>query len=229
MGKLFIILGIDGAGKTTALKTISEIFERKKVSHIVLERKQILDENILENPSLFAKKFMEKFGELLWNSTAEDKVNDISDEGWLYMHALWYNIFQQHILIPLLGKYDYVILDSWYYKIKARFNTNNFDKDIINTVFKNLVMGDFGIMLDTDPEVCYSRKDKFNHGEVGAHNNQLDYLKTIKEKFIVHQGNVRNQLLNICKENNWKIIDTSNGINEEGYLSIIDNILQCAN
>ncbi len=117
-------MGIDGAGKTTCLNRISEYMQQQKQSYISLERK-LFQEHVREfQIPTYVENYMKTLGIMLWGATPQDPVTELSDEVWLYMHAIWYDVFQQYVLTTAIAKYDYVLLDSWYYKIMARFLVN---------------------------------------------------------------------------------------------------------
>lgn len=207
IGKLVIIVGIDGAGKTTLLGKIERLMEESGKSSICLERKLFNEYTSEFSVSEYVKNYMRCLSGLLWGSQKQDPVTDLSDDVWLYMHAIWYDVFQKNILTPALRKYDYVIIDSWYYKIMARFLVNsNYQEKLFEQVFGKLYKGDIGIMLDADVELCVKRKRELSPGEVGRHHGELTETDP-RKRFVKYQTKVREQLLKISNRNKWLICD----------------------
>lgn len=225
VGKLIIILGVDGAGKSTCLRHISTIMDARNITYLCLERKGFQEYAEEFQVSQYICKYMEHLGIILWGAHANDPVTELSDNVWLYMHTIWYEVFQTYILEPALHKYNYVFLDSWFYKIMARFLVNKrYQTENLFAVFGKLIKGDMGIMLDTDIQLCLERKSVLSQGEVGRHH--IDLTETNPQRrFVEYQMKVRQELRTICTQNQWWICQCTYDWTETEYQQLVEHIL----
>jgi thymidylate kinase len=221
MSGLFVTLeGIDASGKTSVVVKVEELLRERGISVAQLNKKQT------DYPSSYLTNFMVNFKTLLWDSKNTDPVTEIPDEGWLFMHALWYRIMAEHLIKPLLESNQVVLIDSWYYKILARFLLKEkFDYSLAYKVFDNLPQGDYVFMLDARPEVCWERRNSFKQSELGGH----DFLKgTPYLRFTEYQSRVREQLLKLSRHyNGWFVIDTQNMDIDQVANAVSDKLIEC--
>jgi dTMP kinase len=223
MKGLFITLeGIDASGKTSIAVKIQELLRTRGVSVAQLEKKQT------EYSSPYLTNFMTNFKGLLWDSKNTDPVTEIPDEGWLFMHALWYRIIAEHLINPLLESNQIVLIDSWYYKILARFLLKEkFDDSLTYKVFDSLPRGDYVFMLDAHPEVCWKRRNNFKQSELGGHDF---YEGTPYLRFTEYQSKVREQLLKLSQKNKgWFVIDTQDMDVEKVANLVVEQLNECLN
>ena len=212
MGKLIVLEGIDGAGKTTianrlALK-LSENYDAV-----------FLDKKSIDCSSNYVRKFMENIKKSLWQSKINDPVEKIDEETWLYLHVLWYRLMQEHVIKEKLGKHDYVILDGWIYKFWARHYCNgDFDFEYSENILKRLRQADRVFLLDVSPEESYVRKKEIKRSELGAHG--MIEGKDKKEQFINYQEKMRGEYLKFADEYSFEIIQAQDSIE-----NIINQIL----
>lgn len=204
MGELIVIEGIDGAGKTTVSYHLNERL-KKNYKSIYINRKD------LKTNSAYINKFMNNIKKSLWESSLDDPINEVDEEGWLYLHMLWYHMFQKNRIEILLKKYDYVIMDGWFYKFWARHLTNGgVDFDYSKQIISRLMKGDIVFYLDISPYKCFKRKAVCNQAELGILGN--DYEGNIKEKFVSYQTKVQHNYETIAKRMGFKIIDGDNTV-----------------
>lgn len=215
---LFVSLeGIDACGKTTTAKQVVDLLNSKGFRSVLLEKKSI------EYPTFYLKLFMKKFKDLLWDYKMGDPVTEISDYGWINMHALWYDNMYNHMIKPNLEKYEIVLLDSWYQKILTRYMLKeNFNQDLLNSIFSHLPEGDLTIMLDVSPQKCWERREHFKVSELGGHD---DIEGSPKEKFCNYQNAVRKKFLSLSEnKRNWVVLNTEHS-NEKATAEIVKDTI----
>ncbi|MFR3142006.1 MAG: dTMP kinase [Lacrimispora saccharolytica] len=201
MGKLVIIEGIDGSGKTTISKQLNDILSTMYKS-IYINRKNF------EVDSVFVNKFMSNIKKSLWESTSTDPINEIDEEGWLYIHMLWYHLFQKNYLEPMLEQYDYVIMDGWFYKFWARHLTNGgVDIDYSKQIISRLCKGDIVFYLKVNPDVCFYRKENCNQAELGILGDTKG--SSPEERFVDYQSKVQIQYEQMSRELKFVDLDAN--------------------
>ena len=199
IGKFISIEGIDASGKADIGQKAAERLQEKGYKVIFINKKN------LELYSPYIKKFMSNIKKSLWENKSDDPVDEVKEEEWLYLHTLWYQMMQNHLIVKLLKENDFVILDGWYYKFLARHLVNgDFDFDYTYSIINRLIQCDKVFLIDADPEVCWSRRKEFKPSEMGKHSE----IKSGSEhdRFITYQSNVRDKYLEFSKNYNWNIV-----------------------
>lgn len=208
MGIFVSLEGIDACGKSTTVQAVYKMLLNESINAALIDRKTT------EYNSAYLRWFMSKFKDLLWGAKKDTPVTEISDNGWLFMHALWYDIMSDNIIKPSKDNYDIILIDGWFYKIYSRFNLKKaFDHSITEKVFSKLIRCDNVFILDTKPEICWERRSSFKPSELGYH----DYYKgDERQRFIEYQDKVRNELIHLSKKHDgWSIINTGDlSVNE---------------
>lgn len=213
----FICLeGIDCSGKTTTAENVIKILNEKGIDAIQLYKKQT------QYPSEYLMRHMTSLKELLWGTKTNDPIREITDMGWLLLHAHWYTIMASNIIMPNLKIHQIVLIDCWFYKILARFLIKpNFDHEFAYKVFSYLPQGDCIFMLDVDPEICYNRREKFTASELGESEGLTGDEKS---RFIKYQSKVREKYLYLSNKLCWNVIHEDNKSPNEISLLIVKRI-----
>ena len=193
------IEGIDGAGKTSVSETVNTLLWEKGIKSIKISKKDI------HYKSSYLSLTMHSLKQILWDQIKNEPIYEVTNSGWLFLHAAWYTIMWNNMIQELLTQYEVVLIDGWCYKLMCRFLTKeNFDKNIVYHVFDELMQGDLVFLLDVHPEICFSRKNSFTCSEMGLH-EQMKGSK--KERFINFQLLVREEYIKLAMSKKWKIIN----------------------
>lgn len=204
MAKIIVFEGIDGCGKTTLAERISQKLGEKAV---------FLSKKSADAESELQKKFMIKIKSILWEHEENDNLAEIDEESWLYLHMLWYHMFQQFVIRPIQEKYDYIILDGWYYKFLARHIVNKkMDGSVAQKLIKRLITGDKIFWLKVNPEICFERKRNIKLSECGIHKEDFEMVSA--ERFIKYQKEVAQVYSKMSKDNNFIEINAQNSIDD---------------
>lgn len=210
-GKFLVLEGVDGVGKTTLAE---EICRDSKFVHV--KRKQVSQINE------FIDSQMLKHNKLLWteNYGADDHL--LPPSYWITLQAAWYILLTNFVITPELEKGNNVIVDGWYYKLKARLKLQNEDMNYVENIFKPIMKPDEIILLNVDVNEIWNRKKEFRTYEFGKFKDAE--VKEQKESFIEYQDNTFRNLVDM-KEANWKEIDL-NGLSIEESKNKILKIIE---
>jgi dTMP kinase len=215
MGYLVSIEGIDASGKSSIIEPLALELRKSDIKVTSLDKKYIEYEKEEIN------RYTKELRDLIWYKS-DDPRHFVSDQGWLYFHALWYTILCNNKLKWDLDQNDIVIVDGWIYKIYCRFLLKeNFNFELLNTVKNSIRKTDMTFILDVSPHIAWNRRCSFKSTELGGYEN---IVTSPKESFINYQEKVRKKLLHLAKEEEWDVICADNmSIDEE--VNEIKNII----
>ncbi|WP_287713462.1 dTMP kinase [Blautia sp.] len=220
MGILIGLEGIDGSGKTTTLPLVIERLREKGLNCKLINKKKS------DYDDLRIRKYAENIKNLIWYKE-DDPYKFVTEQGWLYFHALWYSILTENEINPNLEKFDLLIVDGWFYKMYCRFLLKeNFNKNLLQSIYQSIKKCDKVFLLNVKPEIVWERGRNFNITEVGGYDtNVIDF----KKSYINYQKHVQEKMLNIAEKENWNIID-SNQLNvQEVANQICEDIIKMVN
>jgi len=204
-GKFIVLEGVDGVGKTTLA---SKLNLNEEFVHV--KRKQISQtHNFIDSQML-------KHNKLLWT---EDGSMDhlLPTTYWITLQAAWYILLTNFVIEPLLKEGKNVIVDGWYYKLKARLFLQGENMEYVNNIFKPILEPDIVILLNVELEKVWERKNEFRAYEFGKFKDSNTEER--KDCFIEYQTNTYKNLEKMANLNEkWNIV------NLEDY-----NIDECAN
>lgn len=199
-GKLIVLEGIDGSGKTTIAKLLAKSLPGDT---IFIEKKCIYAQTD------FQAKFMSQVKPIIWERKAQEPLDEIDEETWLYLHMCWYHMVEAYILRPKLQQHDFVVMDGWYYKFLARHIVNDkMEIEVANFLTKRLVLADYIFFLDVPPQVCYRRKMDTKPSECGIHMHGKE-IKSVEGLFVDYQSRVRSAYKKILNNRNTHILDAN--------------------
>lgn len=193
-GKFIVLEGVDGVGKTTLA---SKLNLEEEFVHV--KRKQISQIND------FVDSQMLKHNKLLWT---EDGSMDhlLPPCYWISLHAAWYILLTNFVIEPLLKEGKNVIVDGWYYKLKARLALQGEDMEYVNNIFKPIVKPDMIILLNVELEKIWERKKEFRAYEFGKFKDSS--TEEQKSSFIEYQTNTYKNLEKMASlGENWRIVN----------------------
>lgn len=200
MGQMICFEGIDGSGKTTVAHHACDIVNSETGKSACMLSKKSTDYS-----SDYLQDITGNFKKILWKNGVGNPVHEVTDHGWLFLHAAWYTIMANNILREKTEAYDFVFMDGWYYKIMARFLTKeNFDAALVKTVFEHLPKGDVVFFLDASPEACLKRKKDYTDAELGANEHVTGDTEA---RFLTYQSGVYDTYRTFAEEGGWHTLD----------------------
>jgi len=196
-GKFIVLEGVDGVGKTTLA---SKLNLNEEFVHV--KRKQISQtHNFIDSQML-------KHNKLLWT---EDGSKDhlLPTTYWITLQAAWYILLTNFVIEPLLKEGKNVVVDGWYFKLKARLYLQGEDMDYVESIFNPILKPDIVILLNVQLQKIWERKKDFRAYEFGKFKDSDTEER--KESFIEYQTNTYKNLENMAKcDKIWNIVDLGN-------------------
>jgi len=196
-GKFIVLEGVDGVGKTTLA---SQLDMTEEFVHV--KRKQI------SQIEPFVDSQMLKHNKLLWT---EDGSKDhlLPTTYWITLQAAWYILLTNFVIEPLLKEGKNVVVDGWYFKLKARLYLQGEDMDYVESIFNPILKPDIVILLNVQLQKIWERKKDFRAYEFGKFKDSDTEER--KESFIEYQTNTYKNLENMAKcDKIWNIVDLGN-------------------
>lgn len=196
MGKLIVVEGIDGSGKSTQLRLLEQWLRYNEFEVFRTE----------------------------WNSS--DMVRSITSKGkkkenltpatFSLLHATDFaDRFERHIL-PLLHAGYFVLADRYIYTAYARDVTRGCDPSWVRKIYDFAITPDiafyFRVPLDTAMDRILSGRPKLKFYEAGA---DLNLAKDLYESFRIFQSRIIKQYEGMSKRENFFIMDATMPIHEQ--------------
>ena len=163
IGKLIYICGIDGSGKTTLAKNLSNHFGDKSIFLPLNNSKRFINE---------IDSFCKEYNTDRWSIFSEYFRGNI----W----ALELVYFCENILKPALKKYEYVFIDR-YYICNAIYSTLLVTNKLVNRLHELLIKPDMVFYININPEIAFERILKRN--EQKTPKESLDNLKLASDLY----------------------------------------------
>lgn len=188
-GRLIEITGIDGCGKSTQSRLITEYLNTKNIPTLLIE----------SGTSSLVGKVIQKLN-------ARDIKVSSSTRALIY--AVDYSCLLPEKIIPNLNNGVNVIMDRYLYSSIAYNSSLGFNIRWTKNLYDFAIWPDLVVWIDTKPEVCYQRilkeRKKLSIYEVGI-GETID-----KKAFVEFQNKVREVFISLAKENK-DIIKVVNG------------------
>jgi thymidylate kinase len=168
---------------------------------------------------------MSLLAEVLWPSDLGQESRDpFGKKFWILTMAAWYSAMHHNRLSALLNKGDSLIIDSWYYRLIVKMAIAGLDPKWMNELFKDILVPSIVILLDIEPDLAWRRTEasqkNFKLFETGSwHIEEEDDFS----RYCKWQGQVRSELLKMAKEQDWYIIEQSEGQTADSVARIIAN------
>lgn len=177
---LFVCLeGIDGAGKTTAVRHVVEALGSRGIPAVVFDKK------ITQFGSDYVRRHASELRALIWGHPADDPYLELGDMHWVYLQAAWYSAAAHCAVRPLLEAGQVVVTDTWTYKFLAKLAMRpHVDLGAAAAVFDGLPQPDLVVRLDLDPVAAADRKAAFGISEAGNHEGDVALTR---EAFVGYQ------------------------------------------
>ena len=188
-GKLVVLEGIDGAGKTSTAEYLSSLV----AGYQYVSSKSNLEERSYVNDT------MRELSKITWPlSDLRHRVHEIPEHCWMHLHAAWHHIFANTVLKPMLADGMNLVMDGYYYKFYAKMKLNGVASLFLNQCFSSDIVPDLVVFLDVDPSIAWDRKNGTASGyEMGSMYNGEAFGTVGKESFIQYQALLGNAIKDI--------------------------------
>lgn len=168
-GKLLVLSGIDGSGKSTQEEYVARILSRASVEFVTTKQ-----------PTNWYRN-LECVRSFLQSGTTECDVNTIA--------LLAAADRMQHIdtiIRPNLVAGRWVVCNRYVYSTFAYFEARGADLDFVRMINSKVVQPDLGILITVDPGVAVQRVRERDKGDVKCEERDPDYLGRVQESLLRH-------------------------------------------
>lgn len=188
---LLVIVGTDGAGKTSLSKALNRALQRNGVSSSRLDRFDILDRSATPAAG-FVNTDVEGLRQYALDMPAPARL----------LFYLWSMALTVTSKMASAGDNQVIIYDSYWIKHVAVEITFGEDEELAVAAGRLLPKPDLTIYLKAPPEALYERKI----GDLVAYECGLD-LTCSRESFISHQNGLQDRLDGWSKRDGWLEFD----------------------
>ena len=201
-GKLISLEGLDGVGKTTCAKLLSQMLTTDENVFKYVNRKTVPVINE------YIQLHMQHLYDILWGkgkvfSQAPDiAYNGLNPDHWRHLMIAWYSAFEQLVILPMLKQGKCVITDGYIYKeiAKAIYSRPDLKTE---QEFDFLYKPDMTFYLVASPEECVRSSSLNNRVESGK-------FVGLSGDFISHQTKMKFIYDELAKQHHWIPILRSN-------------------
>jgi dTMP kinase len=198
-GKLFVVEGIDGSGKTTQLALLSK--------WLVAEGHRVF---VTEWNSSALVKAATKTGK---------KKNALTPMTFSLLHATDFADRLLYKIIPPLKAGMIVLADRYAYTAFARDATRGVDRQWVRELYSFAVRPDltlyFRVPIDVSVDRLLARRVKLKFYEAGM---DMGWSSNLVESFRLFQGKVLEEYDQLVKEFNLEVVDAAGSITEQQRL-----------
>jgi dTMP kinase len=199
--------GGDAAGKTTLASSVIDELHRRGLSPVLVDKKSIEG---FEDPYLTDR--MRDLRRVLWDYPQDAPIWEWGDHHWFHLIVSWFSVLDRCKIQPLLRQGRCVIVDSWYYKLAARFLLKpHFERSFILSSFAHLTPPDLVILVDVAPQVAATRRETFSATESGRMDG---HVNGDAEDFVNYQERVLAEL-RLLGDDKWVAINATHSSLEE--------------
>jgi dTMP kinase len=193
---MFIVIdGIDGCGKSTQVKLLADLYEKRGKPMVTSRWK---DSEYVQK--LFIGDLLKRF---------QDGTVRIPPEARTFLLAADISNRLESSIKPALAKGLTVMGDRYIYKLVAQGIARGLAKSWLDNLFSFAIEPEIKILLDVDPKVAAQRI--LSYREISYYEAGMDVLPGTdrKQNFIVFQARVRDNLVRIADETAALVLDAS--------------------
>lgn len=187
-GKLFVMEGADGSGRSTQIRLITDCMERKgyPVVNVGLKRSTLVAKQLI------AAQQSKIIGPITLNLFyATDFVDQL-----------------ENVIIPALRAGFIVLCDRYIYTLMARAIVRGADSEWVKSLYSMAIVPDVVFYLKVKPQLLiernFQKKPTLDYWESGM---DIGYSQEIFESFFFYQRRIQNQFLQMQKEYGFQVIN----------------------
>jgi thymidylate kinase len=215
-GLFLAVEGIDGAGKTTAVRVAAEVLRRRGRHAVAIVR----DEVPWRSP--YAAGHMGALRELIWGEPPDAPYLDLGDEHWVYLQAAWYAACARCAVAPAVAEGAVVLADTWGYKFLAKLALRppgQVSFDAAWALFHSVPRPTVVVHLHADPAVAAARKAAFTGSETG---NGEGAAELSAVAFTSYQRRLAGVLESFASADGWTRLDATSLSAQEAGTAVAD-------
>jgi len=195
-GQFLCLEGIDGSGKTTLARLLSENLSRKGQKAIFVDKKDL---NFSGDE--LGLKLLDDFKRCVWDYPNDLNLNCLGDGYWMHAISAWYSALYAIRIASLLEQGSIVVSDGWVYKYICRFSLKEeVGFGTASAIFASVPRPDRVLLLDVEPDIAAERKGSFKASESGRFDGENGGLV---RGFVNYQGKVRDLLQIVAGREGW--------------------------
>jgi thymidylate kinase len=202
-GLFLAVEGIDGAGKTTAVRVAAEMLRGRGRRAVVIAR----DEVSWRSP--YVAGHMGALRDLIWGEPPDAPYLDLGDEHWVYLQAAWYAASARCAVAPAVADGAIVLADTWGYKFLAKLALRppgRVSLDAAWNLFHSIPQPTVVVHLHADPAAAAARKITFTGSETG---NREGTAELSAAAFTGYQRSLAGVLESFAGTGRWTRVDAS--------------------
>ena len=217
-GACIVIEGIDGAGKSTiARRTAAAVTD-------VPVRYTSHKEVVSEHPGV--AHAMHGLADILWPKD-QQHLAGLPSRYRVLLHAAWFSIFSECVIVPRVKSGSVLLMDGWYYKMMARLRVDGYEAGYLDTIFSGATEPDEIIFLDPPPEEVWTRMEAggrtFGPVEMGMY---AGYTDLGRASFLSYQSRTRETLKLIAEERGHKLVVVPGGKTIDETVAIVSSTIR---
>lgn len=195
-GKLFVVEGCDGSGKSTQLYLLKKWLESKGYQVFFTEWNS---------------------SELVKEATKNAKKKDLlTPTTFSLMHASDFADRYEKLILPHLRAGYIVLCDRYIYTAIARDTARGCDYDWVSNIYSFAVKPTIAFYFQTSLDISVNRilsgRTRLKYHEAGM---DMGLSTDPKESFKLYQGKIKKNYDDMIEENNFVVIDASESIEEQ--------------
>jgi thymidylate kinase len=215
-GLFLAVEGIDGAGKTTAVRVAAEILRRRGRRAVAIAR----DEVSWRSP--YEAGHMRALRDLIWGEPPDAPYLDLGDEHWVCLQAAWYAASARCAVAPAVAEGAIMLADTWGYKFLAKLALRppgRVSFDAAWNLFHSIPRPAIIVHLHADPAVAAARKTAFTGSETG---NRGGTAELSAAAFTGYQLSLAVVLESFASTGGWTRVDASSLSAQEAGTAVAD-------
>jgi thymidylate kinase len=215
-GLFLAVEGIDGAGKTTAVRVAAEMLRRRGRRAVAIARDEV------SWPSPYVGGHMGALRDLIWGEPPGAPYLDLGDEHWVCLQAAWYAASARCAVAPAVAGGAIVLADTWGYKFLAKLALRppgRVSFDAAWNLFHSIARPRVIVYLHADPAAAATRRTSFTGSEAG---NREGTVELSAAAFTSYQRRLAGVLESFAGTGGWTRVDASSLSVQEAGTAVAD-------